>query len=308
MLGSRQRANFDVLHAATNNRYIDSDDIPLVNEGPIALFSNYKLQSSSRKHIEEINHAHIVCLVYKLITGARKTDGLSVGFDPDRGRRQRELTKNKNVKGKYHVTIMLKDIFGFVQHQEKGTHGLGYKLTLTRNSDNAVLNKANATNNAKIKLNSIDWYVPHYTPSLAQEKILMGQIVDKKPTELRYVERSVFMKEVYTQNLWTFELGTQEGINVPIWIIVCFQQSDRQHDQTLNNDTFYRPPVTSAQCIIGTEKFPDSSILLNYNDDDYSKGYAQIKEAFRAFSKDDIIKPYISDKDFRSTNDGNSIG
>ena len=67
----------------------------------------------------------------------------------------------------------------------------------------------------------------------------MGQIVDKKPTELRYVERSVFMKEVNTQKFWTFELGTQGRINVPIWNIVGFQQSDRQYDQILNNDTFY---------------------------------------------------------------------
>ena len=76
MLGSCLKANFDVLHAATKNRYIDGDDIRLVNEGPIALFSNYKLQSSSGKHIEEINHAHIVCLKYKLITSSRKTDDL----------------------------------------------------------------------------------------------------------------------------------------------------------------------------------------------------------------------------------------
>ena len=94
----------------------------------------------------------------------------------------------------------------------------------------------------------------------------MSQIVNKKPTELRYVERSVFMKEVNTQKLWAFVLGTQEGINVPIWIIVGFQQSDRQHDQNLNNDTFYKPPVISAQCIIGNEKYPDSAILLIYND------------------------------------------
>ena len=152
--------------------------------------------------------------------------------------RQRELTNNKNRKGKYHVTIMLKDIFGFAEHQEKGTYGLGYKLTLTGNSDNAVLNKANAANNAQIKINSIDWYVPHHTPSLAQEKILMGQIVNKKPTELRHVERSVFMKEVNTQNLWTFELGTPKVINVPIWNVVGFQQSDRQHNENLNNDIF----------------------------------------------------------------------
>ena len=121
LLRSLIRTIFDILHAATNNRYIDADIIRLVNEGPIALFSNYKLQSSSGKHLEEINHAHIVCLMYKIITSARNTNDLSIGFDHDRGRRQRELTNNKNIKGTYHVTIMLKDIFGFAEHQEKGT-------------------------------------------------------------------------------------------------------------------------------------------------------------------------------------------
>ena len=65
---------------------------------------------------------------------------------------------------------MLKDIFGFAQHQEKGTYGLSCKLSLTRNSVNAVSNKANATNNDKFKINSIDWYIPHFTSSLNQEK------------------------------------------------------------------------------------------------------------------------------------------
>ena len=90
----------------------------------------------------------------------------------------------------------------------------------------------------------------------------MDQIVDKKPTELRYVERSVLMKEVNAQKICTFELGTQEGLNVPIWSIVCFQKSDRQHDQNVNNDTFYRPPVISAECIIGNEKYLDSSYFV----------------------------------------------
>ena len=110
------------------------------------------------------------------------------------------------------------------------------------------------------------------------------------------------MKEVNNQNLWNFELGSQENINVPIWIIIGFQQQDRQASQNLNNDTFCRLPVVSAQCIIGTEKYPDAGILLKYDDDDYSQGYHQIKEAFKALTKDDILQPYISEEDFRCSN------
>ena len=208
------------------------------------------MTTSSGKHSEDIGPAHIVSLMYKLITSARDADDLSIGFDRDRNRRQLELTNNKNQEGKYHIRVLLRDLFGFCEHQEKATFGLGYKLTLTRNSHNPVLNKANATNIGKIKLTSIEWYIPHYTPSIPQQATLSKQILSKVPTELQYVEKSVFMKEVNTQKLWTFELGTQEGINVSTWIIVGFQQRDRRGSQNLNNDTIYRPPVTSAQCIL----------------------------------------------------------
>ena len=308
LLNSYLELNFDVLHAADINRYVDANDIRLVNLGPIALFSNYKLTSSSGKHLEEIIQAHIVSLMYKLLTSSKDSDDLSIGFDRNRDKRKRELTNNKNIKGQYHIRIYLKDIFGFAEHQEKGTYGLGYKLTLTRNTDKVVLNKDNAVVNGRVKINSLDWYVPLYSPNLEEYNKLLTQIKKNSPTLLHYPERSVFMKEVNTQNLWTFELGTQEGINVPIWIFVAFQQNDRKNDQILNNDTFYRPLVTSAQCIIGIEKYPDNSILLNYNDDNYSQGYGQIKEAFKALTKDNILQPYISDADFRSSKDGNNIG
>ena len=50
------------------------------------------------------------------------------------------------------------------------------------------------------------------------------------------------------------------------------------------------------------EKYPDAGLLLNYADDDYSQGYHQIKEAFKALTKDDILQPYISEEDFRTSN------
>ena len=308
LLNSYIKLNFDVLKAATNNRYADADDIRLITLGPIALFSNYKLTTSSGKHLENIDHAHIVSLMYKLLSSSRDSDDLSIGFDRSRDRRKQELPNNKTQKGKFHLRIYLKNIFGFAEFQEIGTFGLSYRLTLTRNTDNAVLNKNDATNNAKIKINGIEWYVPHYEPSLEEYSKLQIRIKIKTPTNIHYPERSVFMKEVNTQNFWTFELGTQEGVNVPIWVFVAFQQHDRQHDQTLNNDTFYRMPVSSCQCIIGTEKYPDSATFLNYDDDDYCQGYGQIKETFRALTKDNILQPYISEDDFRSDNNGNNIG
>ena len=238
--------------------------------------------------------------MYKLITSSRGSDDFSIGFD--RSSASEEIKTNKNVKGKFHLRIMLKDVFGFAEHQEKATYGLGYKLTLTRNKDEAVRHKVVGIAEARIKIDHIHWYVPHYTPSMSQQAIMSKQTLNKTPTELRYVERSIFMKEVNNQNVWNFELGSQENMNFPIWMIIGFQRQDRQDSQKLNNDTFRRLPVVSAQCVIGTEKNPDTGILLNYDDDDYSQGYHQIKEAFKALTKDDILQAYISEEYFRTSN------
>ena len=56
------------------------------------------------------------------------------------------------------------------------------------------------------------------------------------------------------------------------------------------------------------KKHPYSSIMLIYDHDHYSQDYGQIKEAFRALPKDHILKPDISDIEFRSSNNGNDIG
>ena len=149
---------------------------------------------------------------------------------------------------------MLKDVFGFAEGQEKATYGLGYKLTLSGNKDEALIDKVAGIADARNKIDQINWYVPHYTPSMSQQAMMSKQSLNKTPTELRYVERSVFMKQVNNQNVWNFELGSQENMNVPIWIVIGFQQQDRQDSQNLSNDTFCRLPIVSAQCIIGTEK------------------------------------------------------
>ena len=126
------------------------------------------------------------------------------------------------MKGKCHVRIMLRDVLGFSQDQRKATSGPGYKLTLTRSQGDAVIDKAAGIADARIKIDHIRLYVPFYTPSIQRQGILSKQILSKTPTELMFIERSVFMKEINNQNLWNFELGSQENMNVRVWIIISF--------------------------------------------------------------------------------------
>ena len=131
--------------------------------------------------------------MYKLKSSAKDCDDLSTGFDRTPDKRRDELTNDRNITGNNHLTNMLKVLFGFAENQEKATYGFSSKLTLTRNKDEAVIDKAMGIADASFKLDHIHWYVAQYTPSIQQQSFLSNRIFKKTPTGLRYVQRSVFM-------------------------------------------------------------------------------------------------------------------
>ena len=133
LINSYLDLNFEVVKKVDISRYANGNDIKLVNLGTIALFNKYKVTASAVKHLEDVSHVHFVHLLHKLLTSAKDTEKLSIGFDRYFDEMRRELTNNKNLNRRYQVRIMLKDVFGFAEYQEKATLRLGYEFTLTRN-------------------------------------------------------------------------------------------------------------------------------------------------------------------------------
>ena len=56
-----------------DTRYADGDQISLVNFGPVALFSEAKLTTSSGKHLEKVDNLYPISLMYKLLTSSQQT-------------------------------------------------------------------------------------------------------------------------------------------------------------------------------------------------------------------------------------------
>ena len=88
LLNSYLDLNYEVIKKADNSRYGNGTDIKLVNLGPIGVFSKFKLTTSSGKYLEDISHAHLVSLMYKLITSSKGSDDLSIGFGRSSARRR----------------------------------------------------------------------------------------------------------------------------------------------------------------------------------------------------------------------------
>ena len=288
---------FEVLKN-NDSRYIDGDEISLVNFGPISLFSEAKLTTSSGKHLEKVDNLHAVSLIHKLLTSTKSTSQLMYGFEEDTTIRKQELTDNKNEKGTFFVRIKLKDLFGFAD-QEKITYGLGYTLTLKRNTNNDAILRSVGVDAAKVVIKDIGWYIPHYVPSIENQQLVMDQILNKDPTELSYTERIIFRKEVNTNSNWTFELGSA-GTSTPTFVIVGFQARNKIDSQVHDNAVFDRLPISNAVCKIGSEKYPDDGIECDYDRDKYDQAYSEIENFYHLNSETSLLNPFIDLHKFRT--------
>ena len=65
LINSYLHKNFHVVEVAVNSKHAYSNDIRLVNLGPVALFGKFRLTSSSGKQLEDFSYAHIASLKYK---------------------------------------------------------------------------------------------------------------------------------------------------------------------------------------------------------------------------------------------------
>ena len=73
----------------------------MVNFGPVALFSEAKLVTSSGNYLEKVDNLHPVSLMHKLLTSTQQTSQLMYGFEESQATRRQELTNNKTEKGTF---------------------------------------------------------------------------------------------------------------------------------------------------------------------------------------------------------------
>ena len=281
-----------------DTRFNDGDEIGLVNFGPVALFSEAKLTTSSGKHLEKVDYLNPICLMYKILTSGQQTSQLMYGFEESSTIRRQELTNNKTEKGTTFERIKLKDLFGFAD-QEKITYGLGYTLTLKRNTNNDVIIRGAGVDAAKLVVKDIAWYIPHYVPRLENQQPVIDQILNKDPNELFYTERTVFRKDVNTNNNWTFELGNSDE-STPTFVIVGFQARNKIDSQTHDNVTFDRLSISNAVCKIGSEKYPDDEIECDYDRDKYNQAYSEIENFYHLKSETNLLNAFIDLHKFRT--------
>ena len=294
-----------------NNFYLNNDNISLINNGIMYLFSDirFHLASHEIEVLQNPGHATTILGMLKYPDDFNKSQGLNQLWAPDTGdgtavaenlgfKLRRDyiinMVEGNDKKGKFSFKIPLKHFLGFCEDYKKILYGMQQRLTLTRTgNDNAIFKGIAAAGGAaaegKIKIERIRWFMPHVIPSDAY-RLQLDKIIEKKekiPVGYRMLQCDNI--PVVGGTGFTWRLGVKSSPDIPRFIIVGFQ-TEKQNDQTKNPAIFDHCEVRNIYVTLNAKRYPDTDYENNFRINNFSRIYGDAATFRKKFyNMDELI-------------------
>jgi hypothetical protein len=299
--------------ADTNNAYTAANEITLINNAMMYLFTAIKYELGNTI-IESINYpgqstsmigylsypddfstsAGLTCCWCKDTTDSPNSNKYSsseaapaAGYVPrDNANYNQGFAIRKgflfssNPLGCFEFHIPLTHIFGFAEYK-KLIYGMKHTLTLTRASDIAALYRNNAAVDGKVDITNISWHMPQIqmTPEYLTG---MRSLIEQKVTiPLAFRARTSEQTMVTQTQHFAWRLSVTGGVEKPRWIIIGFQ-TDKIDTQQQNPAVFNNLNVKNAYVTLNSERYPMADIMTNFTRNEYMKLYTMLDD----FKKD----------------------
>ena len=311
-------------------RYVNDDEVALINNGIMYLFSDvrYHLASHEIEVLQNPGHATTMLGMLKFPDDFSKSQGLNQCWIKDTGAGDGNTGANGNDgfklrrnyiinmpedengnsnKGKFNFKIPLKYFFGFCEDYRKTIYGMQQRLTLTRNGDNDAILRRNAAvgggaaANGKVNLTKISWFMPHVIPSDAY-RLQLDKIIERKekiPVGYRMLQCDNI--PVPQGAPFTWRLGVKSSPDIPRFIIVGFQ-TGKNNDQTENPAIFNHCDVRNIYVTLNAKRYPDIDYENNFKINKFSRIYGDAA-AFRKkfYNMDELVSNHnINPVDYKN--------
>jgi len=219
---------------------LDAEKISLEHNFFPRLFSQLRLNVGA-KNLEEIQHPGEADTLIKSITqpfSYGKCYGEQSGWIPDttteinssKGFKRRYNIYNKNKR--FEIRWFLNPLLGFTDYL-KIIWGLKMSLSLQRNINNEDTFWGNVGTNAKLKINTLRWWIPQITPSLEVETMITKRLSQNKPLSVVYLKRTLISMDILPP---MFDWKIANISNNPRYIIFGFKYDDPSFEK--NNSRF----------------------------------------------------------------------
>ena len=310
-------------------RYLLNDEVALINNGIMYLFSDvrYHLASHEIEVLRNPGHATTMLGMLKFPDDFSKSQGLNQCWIKDTGAGDAnpgngenegfELRRNYIInmpedkngnsnKGNFSFKIPLKYFFGFCEDYRKILYGMQQRLTLTRTGDNNAILKRNAAaggavDNGKVNIKKISWFMPHVIPSDAY-RLQLDKIIERKekiPVGYRMLQCDNI--PVPQGAPFTWRLGVKSSPDIPRFIIVGFQ-TNKNNDQTTNPAIFDHCQVRNIYVTLNAKRYPDIDYENDFTINNFSRIYGDAA-AFRKkfYNMDELVSNHnINPVDYKN--------
>jgi len=299
--------------AGNNNAYVVGDEITLINNAMMYLFTGIKYELGNTT-IETINHpgqttsmigylsypddfstsSGLTCCWSKdTIDRANSAKHLAsvaapaAGYTPEENPNYNQgfaIRKghifSTNPLGCFEFHIPLTHIFGFAEYK-KVIYGMKHTITLTRGSDTAAIYRNGTAVDGKVDITNISWHMPQIqmTPEYLTG---MRKLIEQKVTlPLAFRARTTEQTMITQTQNFTWRLSVTAGVEKPRWIIIGFQ-TDKIDTQQQNPAVFNNLNLKNAYVTLNSERYPMTDIMTNFNRNEYMRLYTM----FDDFKKD----------------------
>ena len=145
---------------------------------------------------------------------------------------------NEDNKGKIRGNLLLEHIFGFCKTFKKITKGLGFELQLkTSNERQNIIFTTLGGNDINVTINSIYLCIPSLVPSAEQQQSFNEAF--RENFTLSFDAWVTDRKPINTGNEYQLDIGSASNINIPLYLIVVHQKTQREnparHTNQFNN-------------------------------------------------------------------------
>ena len=311
-------------------RYAENDEVALINNGIMYLFSDvrYHLASHEIEVLQNPGHGTTMLGMLKYPDDFSKSQGLNQCWIKDTGAGGGITAENDNInrndgfklrrdyiinmpegdanKGNFSFKIPLKYFFGFCEDYRKILYGMQQRLTLTRTGDNNAILKRNAAaggaaEEGKVNIKKISWFMPHVIPSDAY-RLQLDKIIERKekiPVGYRMLQCDNI--PVPQNAPFTWRLGVKSSPDIPRFIIVGFQ-TNKNNDQTTNPAIFDHCQVRNIYVTLNAKRYPDIDYENDFTLNRFSRIYGDAATFRKKFyNMDELVSNHnINPVDYKN--------
>ena len=301
---------------ADGTAYADTDNITLVNNGIMHLFSqiSYQLSNQDVETIFQPGQATTMLGYLKYPVEFQLGEGMNQLWQRDTAdladpatntgfrNRQDYIIKQCIIdKGTFSFCIPLSHIFGFADDYNKVLYGFKHTLTLVRKADNDAIIKASVVAAGKVNLTKLSLFMPHVTPSVAASNTLYKVIESKVDVPFSFRSRQCDTIAVPVSNTFSWRLSARSSSERPRYVIVGFQ-TGKDGDQEKNPSAFNNCNLKNMYVTLNSERYPAVDYDLDFPNNKFSRAFRDAaKFDNRLYGVSDIIaQPNLTALNYKS--------